>query len=275
MYWLDLLFPPAMILFPGLMCALWQRPADAKVDAARVRKLTLWLWLGTGIALGAFAAVWWQWGGPAARHMWVLCWFLFPVSMLLLGAKNPDLTTHNSDAMTRTASLLSRRRAGPIPWFAWVVAWGVWLAGAAVVLWRCLQPDADTTAARWGLVSGLIGLAAFCPALTMWCVRLLREEPEPRDAAGSAEVAAAYNRLRSFRAWTLYGLLGILMPLMLAGFAALMVWLPAGAGTGALLGIAGGVIGTALGVVGAVAGTLASVHRARINGLLRRLESGG
>jgi hypothetical protein len=40
------------------------------------------------------------------------------------------------------------------------------------------------------------------------------------------------------------------------------------------LGIAGGVLGTVFGLAGAALGTMASLHRARINGLLRRREHG-
>ncbi len=50
------------------------------------------------------------------------------------------------------------------------------------------------------------------------------------------------------------------------------VWLPLDGRMGLLLGIAGGVLGTLIGLTGAALGTIASLQRARIDGLLRRLQ---
>jgi hypothetical protein len=276
MYLFDLLFPPAMILFPALMCLFWPRPADAAVDERRTQTLTRWLWLGTMAALAVFGAVWWTWGGPVARHLWVLCWLLFPLAMILLNAKNPDMVTHNTGATTRTASLVSRRAASPVPAAAWVVAWLLWAMGVAAVAvgWALSPAAAGGPGMGWMLAGGLLIGAAICPALAMWSVRLVCQEPEPLDQRGSADLAAAYARLRAFRAWGMYALFGLVMPVTLSVFAAVTVWLPMDGRLSMWLGIAGGVLGTIFGLAGAALGTMASLHRARINGLLRRREHG-
>ena len=105
--------------------------------------------------------------------------------------------------------------------------------------------------------------------------RILRSmllEPEPMDAAGSAELAELYARQRRRRVLGMFWLMGVAAPLFMSSLYALITWFPA---DGATLGIIGGVGGSLLGLVGAVFGMTMSAERMKIAEVRARLERSG
>lgn len=275
MFWFDLLFPPLMILFPGLFILAVRTPPDVTIDRPRVRTLTTALWLCTTLALAVFGLAFAVWPGHAvARHLWVLCWLPFGVILALLPAKNPNYQAHDPATAARTASLANRERANPIGRGWWLLAWAMWTIGVGGVCLRLAGGQESIGWPRWMLSLLLPLLAAFCPILAWWGVRRTLVEPEPMNSGGSLELAEEYARNRRFRAWSFYGLFGLAMPSVFLAVAFAAVWLPMTPATGAALGIGGAVAGSLVGVAGGIFGTVASIRRARINALLRRLESG-
>lgn len=155
----------------------------------------------------------------------------------------------------RTASLAARQDLDVISPRAWTLGWGAFGLTAVTTLWAIAE------GAHWAMVLGLgwwLGMAFFG-------ARETRLEPEPLDAAGSPELAAAYAKNRAFRSWIFFalGLAGSVAYAVIA--VALLAWPNAS-------GMIGSVIGTALGFAGATFGVVASLQRAKAQALLHELN---
>lgn len=274
MFWFDLLFTPSMLLFPLAFALCFRRARNVAINAARVRRLTWLLASATVAALGLFALARSVWGPHVARYLWPLFFPLwFCLAMPLWVAKNPNLKPHDPLPTARTATLVSRAHANPVPgWWAGLM-WGVWAVLLIVVLARMTRPLEGDDWSTWvtALGSVLVGLVA--PLVTPFAVRRAVEEPEPLDAGASPQLAEAYARNRAFRAWGL-AIGGLVILVVLGSLPVALAWAPLDLRSGATLGVIGGIVGSVVGIAGGVFGTIAGVRRARITALLRELESG-
>jgi MFS family permease len=129
---------------------------------------------------------------------------------------------------------------------------------------------AEAERSRWLLSLVVFGsVFGFLLAILPRSLRRTLSEPEPMDAAGSAELAELYARQRRKRVLGLFWGLGTLAPLFMGSFTALQVWYPQDGSVWGLVGVVGGSI---LGVCGAVFGTWMTAERARIAEVRMRLE---
>jgi 4-hydroxybenzoate polyprenyltransferase len=175
----------------------------------------------------------------------------------------------------RTASLASRARRNPIGRWHWigVGAAGILLIGAIAARgWA--QPFADDgEALRWKIALGcailVVGLTFVIQPLA---IRSALQEAEPLDARGSPQLVRMYDDYRQTRIRGLFWLLGVALPLLMAGCMAIAVWWPA---SGAMLGWMGGVGGSVLGLGGAWFGVVMSLRRVRINEVKMTLDAQG
>jgi hypothetical protein len=277
MFWYDLLFPPAMIVSPAVMC--WMIPSakdESLVNRRRLDRLWLAMWGITALGLAVFAALYLGIGPHVSRHLWPLCFAGFAMSFPLLAAKNPHLMTSGAAPSVRTARLVSRRESSVVsPRLLWL-PWLIWGAGLLGVLGRLFLPfEAGAAWMAWGGGMLWVVLGSFSPWISRKTLAWILQEAEPMDAACSPELAKAYEQHRAFRSWTMFTLFGLISPLFTSVVAMTFAWtslsqesLPLVIGVGA-----GG--GTLVGVLGAALGILSGVKRARISALLAELERGG
>jgi hypothetical protein len=130
---------------------------------------------------------------------------------------------------------------------------------------------AEAERSRWLLSLVVFGsVFGFLLAILPRSLRRTLSEPEPMDAAGSAELAELYARQRRKRVLGLFWGLGTMAPLFMGSFTALQVWYPQ---DGSAWGLVGGVGGSALGIVGAVYGFMMTAERARIAEVRARLDN--
>jgi hypothetical protein len=118
-----------------------------------------------------------------------------------------------------------------------------------------------------------LGVSCMAPFGLLWLpvvMRSMLREPEPMDAAGSAELAALYARQRHRRILGMFWLNGVAAPLVLGGVFALATWFP---DVGGFWGIVGGVGGSTLGIIGAIYGVMMTAERAKIAQVRARLEA--
>lgn len=271
MFWLDLLLAPALILLPVAMTLFWRSPPDVPVDADRIRRLNLRLWAGTLAVLAVFVLLRLAEGPVPARFAWVLSFLLLPLAIQLMNLRNPNLVAHDPVPTVRTASLGNRQRENPVPAFVLLLLWLLWAADLAAVLARLLFPLDNSALVPWATALLGASVTVLTPWLTAWAIRKTMEEPEPMDDAGSAELAEAYAQHRAFRAWG-FAVFGFVMILTFSAFNIVLAWVPLDVQTGPLLGIVGGIVGSLVGIAGGVFGTIASIRRAHITALLRRLQ---
>lgn len=297
---LMLVFVPALLLFPLLFVVLV--PNRAVDDSARIKARGLLLvlaictavlfaiWLGlvlTGVRFPramTVAGFWWPWFFPL--------WFF--LAMPAIVAKNPHwgwtAAGGSASGGIRAASLVNRERNSPVSSAMWAVPVTLFVLLLAAIAARGLVPFgvgpypgdsavdpeaaravyADAERSRW-LVTLLVFGLVFGVLLAMLPRSLRRTlcEPEPMDAAGSAELSELYERQRRKRVLGLFWGCGTVLPLFIGSFAALQVWLP---NEGSLWGLAGGIGGSLLGICGAVFGTWMTVERAKIAAVRARLE---
>lgn len=267
MIWFERLFPLVMVLWPAAVLAC-VRPLPGKVrpDAAVLARRA---WLGTLAAVVVVGLCQWAAeagldGTPVLAHGWrvavpltfsFLLWFR--LCMPALRARHPgwgDPTARTTGQ--RSASLTPRHVRPELPGWAWVLGALIWVA-SSVVLVRAVVADAASPA----LLVALLPYPGFALG-----ARQVRAEAEPRDAADSPELVAAYASLRRFRAWSFWWV-GVLMTLAFAAMALSLhhSWLDSG--------VLGAVLGAGVGLLGAFLGCVASVRRARVNALLAELES--
>ena len=192
------------------------------------------------------------------------------------------MSQYHVPAATRTATLVNRVRGNPVRRERWLVGWAIWLAGLLAILGRVVVPAADG-ASWWGVAlpaeaalrtSWLVACGAqtvlgpVALLVGLWAVSRSLQEPEPMDSAGSPELAAAYTRHRTMRAWGFYYCTLIMVAVLGAGQAAI-AWAP----NSEALGLIGALVGSAVGVAGASFGVYAGVQRLRIHALYRKVMS--
>jgi hypothetical protein len=182
----------------------------------------------------------------------------------------------------RTAMLVNRERLNPVTRGMWVIAVFANVTGAAAIATRGLVPfpidsggSVDQAAATAQRIQWLVflGISWMAPLGLLWLPVVLRSmlrEPEPMDAAGSAELADLYAWQRRRRILGMFWLNGVAAPLVLGGIFALATWFP---DVGGFWGIVGGVGGTALGFIGAIYGFMMTAERAKIAEVRARLEA--
>ncbi len=178
--------------------------------------------------------------------------------------------------------LVNRERLNPVTRGMWAIAAVANVTGAAAIAARGLMPfpiesgaSVDQAAATAQRIQWMIflGVACMAPLGLLWLPVVLRSmlrEPEPMDAAGSAELAALYAWQRRRRILGMFWLNGVAAPLVLGGIFALATWFP---DVGGFWGIVGGVGGTALGIIGAIYGFMMTAERAKIAQVRARLEA--
>jgi hypothetical protein len=275
MIWFDRIFPVLMTITPALIVYCTRPHATAATEQApalarRIYLFTVLALVAHVVAMSLFETL--QEGRSAGRTSWVSGFSLFAFFWLWFGCAAPALAarhpgwgnphgtaTPSRPAPARTASLTARHvdSGSMLPTTAWVLGWTLYAACLGGTVWSVME----------GVhVSLLLGLALW-PGF-VWGVRAARIEAEPRDAAGSAELEVAYAGLRRFRAWCFYwcGALGTFLMSMTA--VAVALELP-------MADHLGGIGGGAIGLMGGVLGTMASLRRARINGLLHDLNQQG
>jgi len=280
MFWFDLLFPPAMILFPAVFALCVPKRGFSEADLKASRRLIRWLIGGTVGAILMWLAARMLFKPDVARLGWVLCFPLMTLAQQAIVKRNVDWSppTARSGAAgsdVRSALLMDRAKRNPVRRGLWGVMWMIWsLAVAGVAMRPALMPiESRAEWTRWGIALGCLivvslPLMLFLPAL----VRASLREAEPMDPGGSAELARAYEQLRNFRAWVFFWMFGVFQPVLIGAAMIALAWLPDSVGSGAIAGLIGGGLGAAFGLVGAGFGIYAGIRRARINGLLRRLE---
>ena len=290
---LMLVFPPIMLILPLALVLLVPRRQPDDAERTRQRGMLASLLIATIVAIAVWAGfvltgIRVSWASWVANFSWVLFFPLwFGLAWPLIRARNPggQGAMHGSEGASgtlRTASLVNRERRNPVTRGMWAIAAVASVAGAAAIAARGLMPfplessgpgdEASATAQRiqWMV---FLGVSCMAPLGLLWLPVVLRSmlrEPEPMDAAGSAELAALYDRQRRRRILGMFWLNGVVAPLVLGGIFALATWFP---NVGGFWGIVGGVGGSALGIVGAVYGFMMTAERARIAEVRARLDN--
>jgi hypothetical protein len=279
--WFNFVFPIVMISSPLLFVLLFRPrlkiPTDDTAALDKIRKLTSALWAATLVSLTASitAQVLFT-SSPAASTAVSFLWMLFfplwfGLVMPIVATKYPTMSTpHAQGVPTRSASLRPRGVDLSVSRLAWILTWGVWLVGVAVLGWSIQQPRDGVHITAYFTPASFHMITAVMLAIGPWILRSLAREAEPWDDAGSAELAEGYRALRQFRVRTMFYL-------MFVGFAVgstALTCATAWGVSGAMLGIAGGVVGTTLGIAGGVFGTIAGIRRARHTEMLERLSTG-
>ena len=267
MLWFDRLYPACLILAPALV-ALCVKAVDEQRDRARERALVVRLWGFTVAALSVHVALQLAFDGGLLEQQGLRRGFTTAFPLLtffplwfacaspLLALRNPGWRAAQAlQPVQRSASLAPRHTHDPVSRGTWVAGWTVFAGCVAGTIWAVVQAGHPLL---------LLGLA-FWPAFAAGA-RASRLESEPRDAAGSPELAAAWAGYRSFRAHA-FLVCGSGGSLMFASAGVLMAVRPEAAG------LVGGLGGALVGVAGGVFGTLASFKRARIQRLLAELAS--
>lgn len=257
----DIGFTLLMILFPAVF-TLFIRPKQALDDARRARVAVLGrrLWLGTGVTLLAYLALYY-WQPATAYFMWLaffLLWFL--LAMPLVQARNPEWGPLERGAL-RSASLVPRDRLPPELVAGWIAVTVLWLLMLCVALLGLTLFAQGPT--HWWLL--LFNLAAGAELwLLHWAMRRSLIEPEPVSPQDDDAIRAERENFHRFK---LYGWLGLALAVMLIFSLPplLLIWYGGGALTWAIVIGAGG--GTLVGIGGGVFGTIASLKRAKINRL--------
>ena len=286
---------PIMILLPLALALLIPSRVASDAERTRIRARFVPLVIATLTALAIWAGLLltsprFEWARWAADFCWLLNFPLFAgFAWPILRLKHPSwdnttFTTATATGSTRTASLVNRERQSPVTRAMWSLAIVSCLAGPLAIgargFWLFPMPTGEaampfmesTDHLVWSLFLVLSSLALL---ELLWLPRILRSmliEPEPMDAAGSAELAGLYARQRSRRVLGMFWLLGVAAPLFMSSLYALITWFPA---DGATLGIIGGVGGSLLGIVGAVFGITMSAERMKIAEVRARLERAG
>jgi hypothetical protein len=267
MIWFLRLFPAFMILFPlGFTLFAGRHPERASDEGTQLMRR---LWSVTLAAITIHIAVValtetdpeaWRllraaWPVGFGTGSFMVIWFGF--AMKALQARQPgyrNLPNPGSPEPVRSASLTPRDTTSPVPRGAWFAGWAVFGLCAGATGWALLQ----------GVPSMLILGLAFWLGMGVFGSQASLTEAEPMDTAGSPELAEAWGRLRSFKAWCFYGM-GLIGTIGFAAVAVITVFAPG------VAGMSGAIFGTAGGIAGGVFGTMASVRRARVNALLQEL----
>jgi len=280
----QVVFTLGMLLLPAVFMLFYGPRPRPDVDGARVRRLTRLLWGWTGVAVATYGALialrlsgatagwmelprWMTLGRQPDELAWLMFFPLwFCLAMRLLVATRPEAGSAYAQSaadgpVRRSASLRPRDRSSPISLRHWIVGWVILAIATTVVLWRGMQDDGSENA--FAVLS--LAVAALPLVIGPWGVRMAMREPEPMDARGSAELASAYARHRTAKAWGLYLLCVLLMALACGATV-----MPMTSGTGAL---AGGILGSLVGIAGAAFGVTMGNQRMRIRRLLDKLES--
>ena len=272
MIWFDRLFPVFMIGHPLIFAlAIKTKSVGEQADLARrlMRVLVAVTFGALLVHIGVQAAL--ESTMPdrgLLRALWpvlfstlgcVLIWNTIagPTMIAKNAAFGSEANSEASPQVIRTASLTARHLTDPITPRAWYFGWLFFGLCALTTCWSIAE------GAPWVLVIGLLWWIGMAVGGT----RQNLLEPEPRDEAGSAEVANAYSALRAFRSWCFFWM-GITGTAVFSLLALLVLIRPEAAGyTGAFLG-------SAMGVAGAVFGVVASFRRAKINELILEANAG-
>ena len=220
-----LIFVPVMLLFPLVFAALV--PNRAADDSARIKArgmlLTLAMstaallaiWVGlvlTGLRFNfamVIAGFWWPWFFPL--------WFF--LAMPAIVAKNPHwgwtVGSGSASGGVRTASLVNRERTSPVTRAMWAVPITLFVLILAAIAARGLLPFgvgpypgdsaidpeaarvayAEVERSRWIFSLVVFGsVFGFVLAILPRSLRRTLSEPEPMDAAGSAELLSCMPR---------------------------------------------------------------------------------
>lgn len=282
MNWYTFAFAPIMIVAPLIFAAFARFNAQAGGDRALVRTRMIRLVIATAVAFAVFIALYlildlWDHGVWAA-HAWPLFFPLFfGFAMPVIAAKNPDTVTPHpkTPVSVRSASLVSRERRNPLRLWHWAICWIICGIAIVGVIARPIVAPISDDAERWRIMSSILLIVVlWAPMLALlpWCMRMVLREPEPLDAAGSHELAAAYERHRNFKLWCFWWFFGIVMNVLIGSGALMTAWTTPGESMSRSLGVFGGVGGALLGVAGAAFGIYAGIQRVRITALLRELN---
>ena len=296
-----LIFVPVMLLFPLVFAALV--PNRAADDSARIKArgmlLTLAMstaallaiWVGlvlTGLRFNfamVIAGFWWPWFFPL--------WFF--LAMPAIVAKNPywgwTVGSGSASGGVRTASLVNRERTSPVTRAMWAVPITLFVLILAAIAARGLLPFgvgpypgdsaidpeaarvayAEVERSRWIFSLVVFGsVFGFVLAILPRSLRRTLSEPEPMDAAGSAELAQLYAAQRRKRVLGLFWGIGVVLPLCIGSFSVLQAWFPQ---NGSTWGLISGIGGSILGICGAIFGTWMTVERAKISEVRARLDA--
>lgn len=279
-----LVLVPAVLLVPLLLGLLARTRVGSESErfAVRARASALVLatlaalavWLGsllTGMLGPRIPALEW-----VAQLSWLLffpLWFGF--ALPLLQAKDPELGPGRSapGGTLRSASLSPRHREAPIPpghWVAGLLVAALFTAAiAARGLWGPFADDGER--GRWLVLLGFqVATVALAAALVPFAVRRGLSEPEPLDAAGSAELGELYHSHRHARARGTFWVFLVALPSAVGVLATLAAW--SGPGIGAPLGPAALLAPLLAVFAGAWFGISTTARRYRIHELRARLE---
>lgn len=267
--WFDRLFPVVMVTFPALIVWNVKSHPSAATEDAPARARGVYLFTAAALLVHAVALVLFetlQEERTALRSSWTTLFSLFGFFVLwfrfaapALAARHPGWGQVQRETPVRSASLAPRHTdtTSMLPTVALALGWALYAVCIGAVAWGIAEGAHPT------LVAGLIMWPGF-----LWGVRSVRTEAEPRDACGSPQLARAYADLRRFRAWCFFwcGALGT---------ASIGTIAAAGSLDPAHIGLIGAIGGSLVGLMGATMGTMASIRRARINGLLHELNHQG
>ena len=270
MRYFDFFFPLSMILFPVIFSLFVRshpnpRDPDPQATTARIARLRRRLWLGTAAAVVLFIVVHSVAPPRWAYFLWILAfplWFLG--TMPLLQAKDRGWRPVERPP-ARAATLERRDVTTPGLAVARLLAMIIWLVLLLAALWPFAGGTADWTSA-WFLMFSAFGAGWLL--MGRYATRLSTLEPEPLDAAGSAELARGYESLRRFKVWGWFAVSTMAMlaisvpPVLLArdpeGWLYAAIWV--GGGGGAFVGLLGGVFGI-----------MTDIRRTRLNRLYQDL----
>ena len=258
----DTLFISLPFLLTVFLSADPKPVGEAAVD---LRRKIIYLLFATLCCLAIMLMAHKFYKGSGNLALWVFffpLWFLGAMRILPLKRPNWFANVHQ-DSTIRTAKLSSRLVTSPIPLIAWVI---VWLLPVVSVFFILIDID-DYTDMTNLMPLFMLGGAFFWAGIGSYGTRWFLTEAEPMDRYNSAELTAAYEKLRKVKLWGWFAVVAAATSIFC--IVALTTTYKVGLTTIVWIGGGGG---SAVGIFGGIFGTYCTVLRGRVNELRIKLD---